>query len=188
MLYWVCNIWIFNLENRNQIKKIVFTGPECSGKTTLSNTIANKLSVPLVTEYARDYLNNLDREYCYSDLVQIAKGQIKSEKEHIHNNSQSKILVCDTNLQVIKIWSQIKYSKCDPFIINNQDENAFYVLCCPDFLWQYDPLREHKNKRMMLFKKYQQDLEKEKYNFIIAAGPHKKRISFVIDEIKKMVS
>jgi len=175
------------LEKRNQIKKVIFTGPECSGKTTLSNAIAKKLNAPLVKEYAREYLNNLVGEYCYSDLLKIAKGQIKSENEHIHNNNPSKIIICDTNLQVIKIWSQIKYSKCDPFILNNQDKNAFYVLCCPDFPWEYDPLREHENGRMMLFEKYYQDLEKEQCNFIIAEGLYKKRISFILDEIKKMV-
>ena len=59
------------MEKRTYMKKVVFTGPECSGKSTLSSAIANKFNLPLVKEYAREYLNNLNREYNYSDLIKI---------------------------------------------------------------------------------------------------------------------
>ena len=110
------------MEKRDKINKIVFTGPECSGKTTLSNHIAKIVKAPIVNEYAREYLNNLDREYSYSDLLKIAKGQIELEESQMYSKSSSRLIICDTNLQVIKIWSQIKYSKCDPFILKNQDK------------------------------------------------------------------
>ena len=109
------------MEKRNKIKKIVFTGPECSGKTTLSNAIAKIINAPIVNEYAREYLHDLDREYSYSDLLKIAKGQIELEESQKYSKSNSGVIICDTNLQVIKIWSQIKYSKCDTFILKNQD-------------------------------------------------------------------
>ena len=72
------------MEKRNKIKKIVFTGPECSGKSTLSKAIAKKMQLPLVEEYARQYLNSLGRNYIYSDLAQIAKGQLNAEKKAIY--------------------------------------------------------------------------------------------------------
>ena len=187
MLYWVCNIRLFKLEKRDRVKKIVFTGPECSGKTTLSNAIANKLNVPLVQEYAREYLNNLNREYSYSDLLNIAKGQLELEKNHISSESKSRLIICDTNLQVIKIWSQVKYFKCDSFILKNQDRNAFYILCYPDVNWEYDLLREHPNKIMILFDKYYKDLKLGNYNFIVAKGSREARISLVINHIKHML-
>ena len=175
------------MEKRDKIKKIVFTGPECSGKTTLSNAIAKIINAPIVNEYAREYLTDLDREYSYSDLLKIAKGQIGLEESQMHSKSNSRLIICDTNLQVIKIWSQVKYFKCDPFILKNQDKNAFYVLCYPEFNWEFDPLREHPNKRMMLFDKYHQDLKLRNYNFIITKGSHETRISFVMSHITHML-
>tara|TARA_A100001011_G_C14192631_1_gene792056 strand:+ start:672 stop:1190 length:519 start_codon:yes stop_codon:yes gene_type:complete len=172
------------MEKRNSITKIVFTGPECSGKTTLSNYIAKKFNLPLVPEYARNYLNDLKRDYLYSDLLEIAKGQINLEKTM---SNKQKILVCDTNLQVIKIWSKIKFSKCHPFILKNQDGNAYYVLCTPDFTWQYDPLRENKNNRNMLFKEYQSELILNKQKFIIAKGSIKDRKSLIENIVLKML-
>ena len=105
------------MEKNAQINQIVFTGPECTGKTTLSKLISEYYNYPLVSEYARSYINNLKRPYNYNDLVEIAKGQINLENQAQNHNS--KFIVCDTNLQVIKLWSLIKYSKCDSFIINN---------------------------------------------------------------------
>ena len=175
------------MEKRDDVQKIVFTGPECSGKTTLSNAIAKKLNAPLVKEYAREYLNNLNREYSYPDLLKIAKGQLKLEKNSNYSASNSKLIICDTNLQVIKIWSQVKYFKCDPFILKNQDRDAFYILCYPDFNWENDPLREHPKERMMLFDKYYNDLKLENYNFIVAKGSPEARISLVFNHIKDML-
>ncbi|MAZ58136.1 MAG: ATPase [Flavobacteriales bacterium] len=165
------------------MKKIVFTGPESSGKTTISQAVAKKYNLPIVEEYARKYLTKLNRQYKYEDLIEIAKGQLKSEEK----KSDNEIIICDTNLQVLKIWSQIKYHQCDSFILDNQDPNCFYILCSPDFKWEYDPLRENENNRYELFKKYHEDLLKNKYDFKIIKGSHEKRMKSVSDLIKKII-
>mgnify|MGYP001224561343 FL=1 len=175
------------MEKRNKIKKIVFTGPECSGKSTLSKAIAQKMQLPLVEEYARQYLNSLGRNYIYSDLAQIAKGQLNAEKKAIDHIKKHTTIICDTDLQVIKIWSQKKFGKCASFILNNQDIKAYYILCRPDFKWEYDPLRENENDRMSLFEIYHQDLIQNNANFIIASGPLNERISCIQDVIRKMI-
>ena len=84
--------------------EIIITGPECSGKTTLCEILANHFKNPFSKEYARKYLNSLDRNYIQKDLVKIAKKQLQSEKNQ-------KIL--DTDLITIKIWSNYKYGECD---------------------------------------------------------------------------
>jgi len=166
--------------------KIVFTGPECSGKTTLSSEIAKKFNAPWVQEYAREYLMNLGSSYEHLDLLKIAKGQLKLERKSAKKTKS--LLICDTNLQVIKIWSHLKYSKCDPFILANQDPSAYYVLCYPDFPWKKDPFRENKNDRLELFQHYHQDLIQNKHKFIVARGNHENRMSFLESAILKMIS
>jgi len=165
--------------------KIVFTGPECTGKTTLSSEIAQKFNAPYVREYAREHLSKIGGNYNYHDLVKIAKGQLKIEKEYA--KKAKNLLICDTNLQVIKIWSQIKYTKCDAFILNNQDTSAYYMLCYPDFPWVHDSLRESRNDRIKLFQHYYNDLIKQNCKFTIVHGSHKKRMSFLDSKIKKMM-
>ena len=104
------------MEKNAQINQIVFTGPECTGKTTLSKLISEYYNYPLVSEYARSYINNLKRPYNYNDLVEIAKGQINLENQAQNHNS--KFIVCDTNLQVIKIYPLLSTTPCFAELIN----------------------------------------------------------------------
>ena len=63
------------------MKKVVITGPECTGKTSLAKALANHYNTRWVPEFARDFLNNLDRPYVEEDLLEIAKGQLNLESQ-----------------------------------------------------------------------------------------------------------
>ena len=88
--------------------KIIVTGPESSGKTTLSKVLSTHFEIPFTEEYAREYLNNLESDYTQSHLLEIAKGQLLSE-----HNAQ----ILDTDLITIKIWSEYKYGNCNQWIL-----------------------------------------------------------------------
>lgn len=138
--------------------KIAITGPESSGKTTLSNTLHNYYpNSTIIYEFAREYLNNLKRKHNYNDLLEIAKEQQKRNMIAAEKNTE--IIISDTTLQVIKIWSLDKYKKCDPWILNQEENYTHYFLCKPDFPWSPDPLRENPLDRDRLFNIYLKDLE-----------------------------
>ena len=86
-----------------------------------------------------------------------------------------------------EITLETKYFKCDEWILKNEDSLAYYVLCSPDFKWHYDSLRESKNDRNQLFKKYHEDLIINSRRFIIAQGSHAKRMSSIEPIIRKMI-
>ena len=60
--------------------KIIITGPESSGKTTLSRNLSHSLKANLVDEYARKYINENNNQYIYEDLLKIAKTQYQHEE------------------------------------------------------------------------------------------------------------
>ncbi len=125
-------------------KRIVIIGPESTGKSTLAKQLAQHLSASSVPEYARAYLENLNRPYVQQDLLTIALGQIETEDTTALLNPD-KWLFCDTDLQVIKVWSESKYGTCDEKILQLIAERNydFYILTDIDMPWQDDPLREH---------------------------------------------
>lgn len=133
----------------NSIKKVVIIGPESTGKSTVSEDLARHYNTVFVPEFAREYLNRLDREYQYEDLQKIAKGQLLAEEE-AERKMEKGFLFCDTDLQVIKVWSEHKYGRCSDGILQEiaRRKYDFYFLTDIDLPWEFDPQREHPEPQM----------------------------------------
>ncbi|RMG69257.1 MAG: ATPase, partial [Bacteroidetes bacterium] len=106
-------------------------------------------------EYARAYLSTLGRPYREEDLLAIARGQLAAEARVI--DPDKPYLFCDTNLLVIRIWSEVKYGRCDPEIrdMERLDRYALHLLTYPDLPWEPDPLRESPHRLRELFDHYE---------------------------------
>ena len=130
------------------IKSIAIIGPESTGKSTLSEALAAALHTVWVPEYAREYLEMIDRPYTEADLVQIAKGQIANE--NMAMSIATNYLVCDTDLNVVKVWSEHKYGQCHPWILEEIATRKYdlYLLTDIDIPWEHDPMREHPDAGM----------------------------------------
>lgn len=150
----------------------VFTGPECSGKTTWSKWYADKIGAKWVPEYAREYLEKTGGKYQKEDLLEIAKGQYYLIEEALKINEQ---VVADTDLLTIKIWSEVKYNSVNQDIIDLWQKQLpqNYILCYPDIPWEYDPLRESPDSREELFKRYKQAITEQ--HLIILKGNYSDR-------------
>ena len=164
--------------------KIIVTGPESSGKTTLCKALSEHFNISFVEEFSREYLNKQNGKYTQSDLIRIAKEQLL--KEEINKE----ILICDTDLITIKIWSEYKYGSCDNWIVKQiekqKTEKRFYILCKPDIPWEDDLLRENPKQRNKLFNIYKKELEKLKHNYFIVKG--EERIKNAISKISNLTS
>ena len=159
--------------------KIIVTGPESSGKTTLCQQLSTHFKIPFTKEFARDYIHNLDREYLEEDLVEIAKRQLQLESPLANKDGLiHKISLHDTDLITIKIWSNYKYGSCDKWITNQiekqKTENRFYLLCTADIPWKADTQRENPNDREELFEIYKKELEDLGHNYFIVEGENRK--------------
>ncbi|WP_160712113.1 AAA family ATPase [Chitinophaga solisilvae] len=130
------------------MKKVVVIGPESTGKSTLSAKLAAHFNTVWTPEYAREYLDHLGRPYEKDDLLAIAEGQLQLEREQAARAST--VLICDTDLYVIKVWSEHKYEDCDPRILKEiaAQECDHYLLTYIDLPWEEDPQREYPDPEM----------------------------------------
>lgn len=161
------------------------TGPESTGKTSLAEALAEHYGAPAVPEYARTYLENLDRAYVEEDLLHIARGQLAWEEEYADRAGER--LIIDTSLVVLKIWSEYKYGRCHPFILENLRERRYdlFLLCRPDLPWSFDPLREHPDKREELFNIYQRELTALGFPYEVISGRGEERIARALAAIAR---
>ncbi len=162
--------------------KIAFTGPESSGKTTLAKLISETFSGVLIEEYAREYLDQKS-SYEQIDLDIIAKKQIENWKV------ENELIIADTELTVIKVWSEYRYKSCSNFILESYKNQSFdhYFLCKPDIPWEEDPLRENPNNRDELFELYLNELTTMKRHFTIVEGNQKNRLKICKKQISRLV-
>jgi NadR type nicotinamide-nucleotide adenylyltransferase len=131
--------------------KVVVIGPESTGKSTLSEQLANHYHTTWTPEYARLYIEELPRPYEQADLLTIAQGQLALEDAKAAE--ANKLLICDTDLNVIKVWSEHKYGECDPRILEAIAGRHYdlYLLTYIDIPWEEDPQREHPDPEMRVY-------------------------------------
>jgi NadR type nicotinamide-nucleotide adenylyltransferase len=168
------------------LKRITITGPESTGKSWLAEQLAKHYQTRWVAEYAREYLAQNGPEYHLEDVIAIAKTQLEREEKAAQKSR--KLLFCDTDMLVTKIWSEVVFGIC-PDWIEQQFQNHhydLYLLCAPDIPWKPDPLRENPDNRDELFQLYKTTLEKHHFPFRVVKGVGKQRLENAINFVEEI--
>lgn len=168
----------------SKLVKIAITGPESTGKSQLAEELAAYYHTVFVPEYARAFIDRLDRPYNREDILEIAKGQIREEERTIQR--ATRMLFCDTELIVTKIWSEVKYGMCDPWILEKIEENNYdlFLLCNIDLPWEEDPQREHPHMREKLFSLYYDELTERGFPFKVVSGTGRARLENAVKHVE----
>jgi NadR type nicotinamide-nucleotide adenylyltransferase len=187
------------LSNTDHILKIVAIGPESTGKSTLCTDLALHFSTHWCQEYAREYLIKNGTNYSYEDLLLIAKGQLALEEkalielsiDHSKNDSTKRpLLFIDTDMYVMKVWSEFVFDQCDPWILNQIAERKYdgYLLCKHDIPWTKDELREYPEieKRESLYNYYKDLLINQQAPWFEVTGSATERTQQAINWVDKL--
>lgn len=160
--------------------RIALTGPESTGKTTLSRLLAAHYRTAWAPEYARAYLEERGPQYTLPDLEEIARGQLQAEEaaEQEARRLGRPLVFCDTDLLVIKVWSEHAFGHCPDWILRRiaQQHYDLVLLLNVDLPWEPDPLREHPQHRQYFYDIYQRELRGQLSNFAEISGTPAQRL------------
>lgn len=172
--------------NSQKVRRVAIVGPECTGKTDLARFLASHYQTTWVPEFARTYLETLNRPYIKDDLTTIAAGQVQLENSLA--GQANRFLFCDTNLVVIKIWSEFKYKALDSVILTlmQQQKYDLHLLTDIDLPWEDDPLREHPHQRQELFNLYEAELKNTKTKFTLIRGDYASRRAAAVRAVEEL--
>ena len=174
-------------ESTENLKKIAIIGPECTGKTTLSRQLALHYKTIWVPEFARDYIEKLQRKYVFEDLEIIARNQFAQINAKYPEASD--YVFFDTDLIITKVWFEVVFNKVPGWInsaiaISNFD---LYLLCNIDIHWEPDTVRENGGEmRKVLFNMYKQELENHSLQYKIVTGTENARTENALEIINKI--
>ncbi|MBK7914218.1 MAG: ATP-binding protein [Saprospiraceae bacterium] len=149
--------------------KIVVTGPESCGKTSLCNYLSSTYKGKMIPEYSRTYLAENPG---YPDFNAIEMMGFQQEYLNKSALESFPLVFCDTDALNYMIWSLEIYGKVSHSLelLFGKNEVTLYLLCCPDIPWVFDPHRQNPTDRDRLFKRYWQFLQKKNLPLCFVSG------------------
>ena len=138
--------------------RIVVTGAESSGKSSLTQHLGEVFELPYALEYARYYLEENGPEYDLEGLREMSRLHLIYQQENVSSSAAGGIFA--TDLINYKIWAEEVF-ECCPAEINTgieQESSHIYLLCKPDLPWEPDPLRENPYDCHRLYQRHRNEL------------------------------
>jgi NadR type nicotinamide-nucleotide adenylyltransferase len=163
--------------------RVCVFGPESTGKTTLSKSLASHLQTTCVPEYARTYLEQRGGRLEAMDLPAIARGQAASEDALV--GQCNRFLVCDTDTLATQVWSEALYGHVDPVVESLARTRGcdLYILCDVDIPWVADRVRYLPDERREFFERCQKTLEGAGRHYVVVRGSREERLGTAIEAI-----
>ena len=167
--------------------RVVVTGPESSGKTTLTLELAERLNIPFALEYSRVYIAEHGPEYEYDTLLTMAREHLVYQREQVPEAAP--IGLFDTDLTNYKIWCQEAFGRCHDELLKweKAESDHVYLLCAPDIEWESDPLREHEGQRDYLFELHVQEIQRLGRPYSIVRGLGDARLESAVEGVQHLV-
>lgn len=131
-------------------RRIVITGPECTGKTTLATKLAERLRVPWLPEAARDYaaaVARAGRILGATDVDRIAERHTAAEDRL--RATIPPLIVLDTDLMSTVAYGRHYYGSSSAWLESEARARRgdLYLLCSTDIPWVPDGVRDRPTGR-----------------------------------------
>ena len=129
------------------LTRIVLTGSESVGKTTLATQLATHYGVAFVPEFVRDYAIAKAASLTVHDTESIARGQMLLEDTCIARATS--LLIQDTDLISTVVYSHHYFGHC-PSLIEDAARTRLadmYLLLDTDVPWVADAVRDRGDHR-----------------------------------------
>jgi NadR type nicotinamide-nucleotide adenylyltransferase len=133
------------------VRRIVVSGSESTGKTTLARRLAEWLGTAWVPEYSRTYAELKAEPLDSTDVEPIARGTVAAVADG-ERAARGGVLVLDTDLASTLVYARHYYDIAPPWIDAEWRAHppALYLLCHPDVPWVPDGVRDQPRERERL--------------------------------------
>ncbi len=168
--------------------RVCLIGPECTGKTTLAERLADHFGVAWVAEFAREYAQQVGRLLTDDDVEPIARGQMALEDAALNpttNNRQLSLFILDTDLISTAVYATHYYGTCPEWIQTEARARKanLYLLTDVDVPWTIDDVRDSAAPREILHRVFATTLATYGTDFVAIRGDQEARFAAAVAAI-----
>jgi HTH-type transcriptional regulator, transcriptional repressor of NAD biosynthesis genes len=171
------------------LKRVCLFGPESTGKSTLATQLAGHYRTVHVPEYVRGYLDAIGSTGTVQDVPWIARGQRAAE---LAGAAQAdRILICDTNLATVALWSDVLFGATPGWIRDEAARNTYdlWLLTDIDVPFEPDPQRcfPEPAQRAWFFDECRRTLDRLGIAPVLLRGSPEARLALACEAIDRML-
>ena len=186
--------------------RIVFTGSESTGKTTLAADVARHYGVEVVPEFVRRFAEEKRGAIEFSDHGAIARGQIALEDEFLATAMQGcpappalpvlpappalpVLLLQDTDLLSTVVYCRHYFGRCPAWIEEAAGARRpdLYLLCDTDVPWVADGVRDRGHMRDAMQRLFEEAINASGTRRARLSGTHQHRFAEAIKIIDRLI-
>jgi NadR type nicotinamide-nucleotide adenylyltransferase len=173
------------------LTRVVVTGSESTGKTTLAAQLAAHFGVPSVGEYVRAFAAAKGAPLVYDDHAALARGQTALEdagmvQARAHGHS---LLVHDTDLLSTVVYHWHYHGKCERYLEEAAQVRRpeLYLLLDIDVPWVPDGIRDRGTRREEVQALFVETLERCGAPYVRISGSWQERFAAAVHAIEQVL-
>ena len=198
--------------------RVVFTGSESTGKSTLATEVAKHYGVEVVPEFVRAFAEEKGTPIKFGDHGLIARGQMALEDEYIARlrrpalpappslaplstrasarprrsafGAEAGLLIQDTDLLSTVVYCRHYFGRCPAWIEEAAEQRRpdLYLLCDIDTPWIADGVRDRGHLRDEMQRLFEEAVTAADTARLTLSGTVQTRLGKAIDGIDKLVA
>jgi NadR type nicotinamide-nucleotide adenylyltransferase len=167
----------------SRLARIVITGSESTGKTTLARMLAERYGTISTPEFSREYANERGVPLDRYDVEAIAMGQIALEDRY--RPRATGMLVLDTDLFSTVVYGGHYYGAVDPWIerVALARRGDLYLLMDIDVPWVADPIRDRGTQRAGMHALFRGMLDRHQLPYTTISGDWEERFARAVEAV-----
>ncbi len=170
------------------IARVVLTGSESTGKTTLAHRLAAHYGTSVSREFVREYALQRGNELGFEDHGPIARGQMAAEDEAVA--AARRVAFIDTDLVSTVVYCEHYFGRCPAWIVDAARARAadLYLLMNIDVPWVADPARDRGDRRPEMHALFRDRLAAFQLPFVEISGGWEQRFAAAVREVDRLLA
>ena len=169
------------------VARVVLTGSESTGKTTLAHRLAGHYGTVASREFVREYAIARGNQLGFEDHGPIARGQMVAEDEAVAR--AHRVAFIDTDLVSTVVYCEHYYGRCPAWIADAAVARAgdLYLLMNIDVPWVPDPARDRGDRRPEMHALFRDRLDSLRLPYVEISGDWDQRFAAAVRAVDTLL-